>query len=122
MKMRYLLIALFIGSMLIGSSYGKIDPEAVVGMWLLDEGKGNVVEDSSGNGHEGTIMGAAKWVEGKFGEAMDFSGGASANVPDHEALNFEDNSFTVVLWFNFSAAQDWNRLVRERNPSPWGSG
>lgn len=125
MEEKCLLFAMFVllfVSVSINSSYARIDPEAVVGIWLFEEGKGNVVEDSSGNGHEGQIFGSAKWVEGKFGEALDLTGGARADVPDHEALNFETDSFTVVLWFNFSAAQDWNRLVREREPNPWGSG
>jgi hypothetical protein len=125
MKENYLPIAmlvLFFVSSLVSPSYARIDPEAVVGIWLFEEGKGTVAEDSSGNGHDGLIAGAARWDAGKFGEAMDFTGGSSVTVPDHEALNFETDSFTVVLWFNFSAAQDWNRLVRERNPNPWGSG
>jgi len=100
----------------------RIDPEAVVAMWLFDEGKGVMAEDSSGNGHDGSIMGAPKWIEGKFGEAMGFAGGESIAVPDNENLNFGTDSFSVVLWFNFSSAQDWNRLVRERDPNPWGSG
>ena len=125
MRMKCLLIAmiaLFAVGILISSSYAKIYSEALVGMWLFDEGKGAVAEDSSGNGHDGTIMGAAKRGEGKFGEAMEFAGGESITVPDNESLNFGTDSFTVVMWFNFSNAQDWNRLVRERNPAPWASG
>jgi len=118
----FAIFVLFFVSVLISPGYAKIDPESVVGLWLFEEGKGTVAEDSSGNGHEGLIAGAAKWVEGKFGEAMDFGGSASVTVPDHEALNFGTDSFTVVLWFNFSSAQDWNRLVRERDPNPWGGG
>jgi len=100
----------------------KIELENLVAMWFLDEGKGVVVEDSSGNGHDGNAMGVLKWINGKFGDAVDFSAGASVQVPDHESLNFGTDSFTVLLWFNFASPQDWNRLVRERNPSPWGSG
>ena len=100
----------------------RLDPENLVALWLLDESKGNVAKDSSENGHDGTVMGAPRWIDGKFGGAIDLTGGASVQVPDHESLNFGTDSFTVVMWFNFPSAQDWNRLVRERNPSPWGSG
>lgn len=102
-------------------AHAEIVPESMVAGWLFDEGEGNVLEDFSGNGHEGSIAGAVNWVDGKFGEAMEFAGG-SINVPDHDSLNFGDESFTVVIWFSFDEAQDWNRLLRERNPSPWGSG
>ena len=121
MRVKYLLIAmvvLFAVGILASSSYARIDPEAIVGIWLFDEGKGNIAEDSSGNGHDGTIMGAPKWSEGKFGEAMEFAGGESIAVPDNERLNFGTDSFSVVIWFNWSGAQDWNRLVRERDPTP----
>ena len=40
-----------------------------VGIWLFDEGKGGVAEDTSGNGNDGAITGA-KWVEGKFGGCL----------------------------------------------------
>ena len=126
MKMKYSLIAigvLFIIGLSVSSTYAKIDPETAVGIWLFEEKKGNEVEDSSGKGHNGMIQGPTKWVEGKFGEALEFAGGNSVSIPDDDAFNFgEKKSFTVVFWFSFENPQDWNRLVRERNPSPWGSG
>ncbi len=120
-------LGLFLGSFAIASLFvvcfagAEIAPESMVAAWLLDEGEGNVIEDFSGNGHQGNIVGAIEWIDGKFGEALEFTGG-SITIPDHESLNFGDESFTVVMWFNFDEAQDWNRLLRERNPSPWGSG
>jgi len=110
-----------IGLIITSVSYAKIDPEALAAMWLFDE-KGNQGKDYSGNGHDGQVLGAVKQVKGKFGDAVEFIGGDSITVPDDEKLNFGVKSFTVVVWLSFSTAQDWNRLVRERNPSPWGSG
>ena len=100
----------------------NIDPESVVAIWLLDEDGGQIIEDSSENDHEGNIQGAVKWIDGKFGKAMEFTG-TTITVPDHESFNFgDDNSFSVVMWFSFSTSQDWNRLIRERDPGPWGAG
>ncbi len=39
--------------MLANPSYAETDPAAVVGLWLFDEGKGDIAKDSSGNGHDG---------------------------------------------------------------------
>ena len=39
---------------------------------LFDEGKGNVATDSSGNENDGKLMGAPKWVDGKFGGGLEF--------------------------------------------------
>ena len=102
-------------------AHGEIVPESMVAAWLLDEGEGNVIKDRSGNGHQGSIAGAFNWIDGKFGKAIKFSGG-SITIPDHESLNFGEESFTVVIWFKFDEAQDWNRLLRERSPAPWGGG
>lgn len=119
-----LLFVSFIVTMLLFTCFAdaNIDPESVVAIWLLDEGGGQIIEDSSENGHEGNIQGAVDWVDGKFGMAMEFSG-ATIVIPDHESFNFgEDKSFAVVLWFNFSTPQDWNRLIKERIEGPWGAG
>jgi hypothetical protein len=129
MKMKGLVTRLalvFAGIMVVGLlivcfAGAGIVPESMVAAWLLDEGEGNVIEDFSGNGHQGNIAGAINWTDGKFGEALEFTGG-SITIPDHESLNFGDESFTVVMWFNFDEAQDWNRLLRERSPAPWGGG
>ena len=45
--------------------YTEINSESIVGIWLLDEGQGKSVKDSSGNGNDGEIVGA-KWTNGKF--------------------------------------------------------
>ena len=39
------------------SGDAKIDPETIMGMWLLDEGQGSIVKDKSGNGNDGKIVG-----------------------------------------------------------------
>jgi len=66
-------------------SYARIDLETCVGMWLFDEGSGNVAKDSSGKGEDGKINGAT-WVNGKFGKALSFDGVNDyvevPNVPD----------------------------------------
>jgi len=69
MKTRYLVLslvfALSFAGILTNQSYAKIDPKAIVGLWLFDEGAGDVAKDSSGNEIEGAIMNGPKWVDGK---------------------------------------------------------
>ena len=55
------------------SSFAKIEPSDIAGMWFFDEGGGKKAKDSSGNGNEGEIVGA-KWIEGKFEKALSFDG------------------------------------------------
>ncbi len=62
-----LMLVMGIGSLAIGAE------KDLVGLWAFDEGTGNKVKDLSGNGNDGTISGA-KWVDGKFGKALEFHG------------------------------------------------
>jgi hypothetical protein len=61
----------------------------------FNEGKGNVAKDLSKQGNDGDIVGTVKWVDGKFGKALEFSEAGEVKAP-HIALN--DKSFTVSLW------------------------
>jgi len=111
---------LFIFLLTTNTGYAKIDEENTVGIWLLDEGKGDVAIDSSINALDGKVTGLLKWEDGKFGDAVTLSSGIKIEVLDNDLLNFELNSFSVVIWINFKSAQDWNRIVRERTPGAWG--
>lgn len=61
-------------AVLTGKSHAQAFLNKVEAIWLFDEGKGNAVEDSSGNGHEGEFRGDLQYVEGKFGTALEFGG------------------------------------------------
>ncbi|MBD3185106.1 hypothetical protein GF312_22685 [Candidatus Poribacteria bacterium] len=125
MKRRSILVTIFVCSffMFSVSAYARIDPESIAGMWLLDEGNGDEALDSSGNEQHGVITGGPQWVEGVFGDCLEFAGGGQVEIPDNDIFNFgEDKNFSAVLWFNFSTPQDWNRIFRERTPGAWAAG
>ncbi len=67
-------VVLFVTGLLTNSSYADISLEDAVGIWLFDEGNGDIAKDSSGNGNEGQIMNAPEWVDGKSGKALRFDG------------------------------------------------
>ena len=101
---------IIVSLMFAGPGYAQIDPETVLGIWLLDEGKGDIAEDASGNGNDGTLMGAPNWVDGKFGDALEFSGSSTyVNCGNAEALNV--NVFSVSFWYNFPSTQSWNHMI-----------
>ena len=100
MKVRFLWIGmavLFLVGMLTASSYAAIDPETFVGVWLFDEGKGKTTKDSSGNGNDGTLTGNPKWVDGKFGKALEFSGTSFVDMGNDESVQF-DGDVTIAFW------------------------
>ena len=99
MKVRCLPASMFVLTIifiLVSSSYAKIAPENILGVWLFDEVNGNIVKDSSKNGKDGTIGGNPTLVTGKFGKALEFDGASDfVNVPVN--LN-ESKEVTEVIW------------------------
>ena len=100
-KVRILLASFMAIFLLIAlPSLAKIDPDSITGMWLFNEGKGNTAKDSSGNGNDGDIHGA-KWVDGKFGKALEFNGTDNwVEVPHSDTVGFKGGvSFTIICYF-----------------------
>jgi len=75
---------------------GAAEDAGPVGMWHLDEGEGDVIADSSGLGHDGSVA-QPEWVEGRRGSALRFRGEACAAIPDAPALNLRDE-VTLAFW------------------------
>ena len=105
----------FVGVLFVSTTFAEIDPDTVVGVWLFDEGKGNVATDASENGLDGEFEGKPKWVEGKFGMALEFDGkSAYVQIPAHENPT---KAITVSAWVK-SAGDTWNQpgwIVEKRN-------
>ena len=72
------------------SSYNS--EKELVAYYSFDEGEGNVLHDLSGNGNDGTIYGA-KWVDGKYGKALEFDG--RNNYVDCGDENFNFNCYHI---------------------------
>ena len=79
-------VVLFMTGMLAVSSYAVLDPETVVGIWKFDEGKGNTTKDVSENGNAGTLTNKPKWVDGKFGKALELDGSSFVDMGNDESL------------------------------------
>ena len=77
----------------------KIDPEAVVGIWLFDEGTGKTATDLSGNGNDGELKEGAKWEDGQFGQAVIFDG-KDDYVEIAPSPLFNQEEFTVTFWMH----------------------
>ena len=95
-------------------SNAKIDPKSCVGTWLFDEGNGDVAKDSSVNGNNGTIVKSPKWVQGQFGNALEFNGTSSyVKVPKSDSLNLGNKDLTIVVWAKSYTANVWKPFVNK---------
>lgn len=105
-------VSLIVLSLIFTSiSRAEFDLKDVAGMWLFDDGKGDVAADSSENGKDGELVNDPKWTkDGKFGSALEFDGNESKGhvVVGDLGLSGE---VTLVLWANPSDAADDDRLI-----------
>ncbi|MCP4262153.1 MAG: LamG domain-containing protein [Planctomycetes bacterium] len=111
---------IFISLMFVGQSYAEVDPETIVGVWLFDEGSGDVALDSSGNGNDGTLNGPEWTNDSKFDGALEFKGdGSYIEFATGESMKLQQ--FTFMAWFNtrkldgyghiFQTGTDWNDMA-----------
>lgn len=100
------------------SAFGKIDPDTVAGMWLFEEGGGDIAKDSSDAGNDGTIAGPKKWQDGKFGKALEFDGSSVyVEVQANDSIILEE--LTIVAWANLNPSKGtrWQSIMmRGQNP------
>jgi hypothetical protein len=98
--------SVIVGLIVTLPGYVAIDPENVVGAWLFDEGEGEVLEDISGNGHDGIIVGKPKWVDSNFGKALEFNGqGEVVEVPGLGLVG-PTTEVTIVTWGHLPEARN----------------
>lgn len=87
-----------------------------IGVWLFDEGDGNIVKDLSGNGHHGEIIGEVAWADGKFETALEFDGG-HVSVPHEDIMNLRQ--WTMTAWIKVPKVVDPYQIIlgKERWPN-----
>jgi len=109
MKTRTTIIVLLCVSLIIGLSslsIAAIDPKTIVGLWLFDEGAGNVAKDSFNNKLDAQLIDSPKWVTGKFGKGLEFDGAKShVKIPDHANPT---KAITISIWAK-SSDPTWNQ-------------
>ena len=117
-------VALSVLGMAAGSSHASIDPETIVGIWLFDEGGGDVATDSSKNGNDGMLLpteNGPQWTtQSKFGGALEFSG-QSVYIEFPTGESMKTPHFTIMAWFNtrklngyghiFQTGRDWDDMA-----------
>lgn len=104
-------VLIFLIANIIPFTSYAINKSDFVGVWLFDEGSGKSVKDSTGNAKNGEAINA-KWVDGKFGKALEFEGGAGesyVSVPHAETMNQE--VFTVAAWVNVPGPSGWQTIL-----------
>ena len=101
-------------------SQSRVDPDALIALWLLDEGTGAAVEDSSGNGNHGEFNGDPQWVDGRSGMALEFDGDDRVDCGDIDAVD-GFTALTAMAWCKWGGDVDGltspARVVSKQDPT-----
>ncbi|MFC1716212.1 LamG-like jellyroll fold domain-containing protein [Candidatus Poribacteria bacterium] len=100
-----------VGLVLSGVSNAIIEAGAVEGLWLFNDGAGNVLRDSSDHKRHGEVLGGAEWTnDGKFGGGMVFDGvDDDVVITGYKGIGGTDPR-TTVMWYKTTKPGD-HRLV-----------
>jgi TolA-binding protein len=100
----------------------------LVAYWKLDETARTTVTDSSGNGHNGTLVGGLSFdsssVEGVIDKALHLTGAKGASI-HADSVSVPTSAFTFSLWFNPDSDQDsssdkWYLMCWGGDEEPFG--
>ena len=105
MKTPFLIASLFLLLLWPALIEGKDKPEILLYL-PFDEGKGQLTADESGLGNKTEIF-KAKWVQGKFGKALEFGRkGQYARTKAHPSFAFKaKDEITVMAWIKQATAE-----------------
>lgn len=111
----YVALLFFLASVSYEICDAKLDMETVVAMWLLDEGEGNQIADTSGNGHDGRFVGGrVKWVDGKFGKGLEFTQEGWAEMNASVVVDTVD--WSMGCWVKPRDSQkNWANILSSHN-------
>ena len=92
----------------------------LVAWWRLDDGSGTIAVDSSGNGHDGTLLLDPQWVAGKNGGALEFTGitGQHVEMEGYDGILGTQNR-SVMAWVKTTGFGDWISWGQNTNTQKW---
>lgn len=108
-------MSLFISMLLFSVQVdAKIDPDSAMAIWLLNEGEGTEIMDSSGNNNHGELQGG-QWVDGPSGPALSLNGqNDRVIIPDSDSL-YAAEGWTITAWvFVNSGETGYGHIVGKR--------
>ena len=104
--------ATMLGPMASSQSLTNPPPAGLIVWWVFDEGSGTTVEDASGNGNSGTLLGdpPPTWANGVTSGALTFDGSQNY-VQSDQAFNQTISAFTIEAWFAATSAYGENPAI-----------
>lgn len=93
--------------------------EGLVAKWSFEEIAEGVIEDVTGNGHDGNVTGTPDIIDdGHSGKAIQFGGsGQVVVVPDDEAFACADGNYTMTAWIKVFGNEKYQTVFQKGRDS-----
>jgi len=123
-RARLLCTAIFLAALVVPGTASASYDFPLTGYWPMNEGKGQVVRDWSGNGNHGQLGSTPgvdandpSWIKGSFfwSSALHFDGGEFVMIPDSSDL--ETQNLTVSAWFRGSGSPGKSKYIVAKGSS-----
>jgi len=110
-------MCVILGMILIMTSIASAE---LVAHWRLDDGSGMVAVDSSGNGHDGTLVLDPQWVAGRYDGALEFGGisGQRVEIEGYDGVLGTQNR-TIMGWVKTAELGDWISYGQNVTSQKW---
>jgi len=110
------LISLILMSFLISTAgAAKLDLSGLLVLYLCDDGSGDTLKDSSGNGWDADAPGA-EWEKGVFGNAVRLSGTNTEVAGDIISSTAETGEISMMCWLNMASHSNYNGIISIQSP------
>ena len=110
------LAVITIGLIFTVQAYAEIDFETARGIWLLDEGKGYVIEDISGNENHGELQGG-KWVKGPDGPALSLNGQDDRVIISDSESMYLEKAWSITSWVYVNKTENGYGHILGKRPA-----
>jgi len=102
--------------LVLGMILTSVTKANLLAHWKFDEGSGTTLEDSSGNGHHGTVAGTPTWGLGPdgFGGALDFTATVGANCGVFDPTG-GTGTFTLTFWSRWDGTGGIQHFLTKSN-------
>ncbi|MFC1634388.1 LamG-like jellyroll fold domain-containing protein [Planctomycetota bacterium] len=112
--LRFICLVFTVSAVITAQARAEMYMDNVVGLWLFDEGEGEVVNDQSSHENHGTFNGTPEWVEGIVGGALNCARQGHVLIKDNDSLDL-DGAWTLTLWVNINPPMErWQTILNKR--------
>lgn len=118
--MRFLTLSSILVLLILAWNISSYSANELVLHLSFDEGAGSIAKDSSKFKNDCTLKGNPKWIDGKFGKALELDGKTWGEVPDADSLDLT-SALTIEAWVKLYGGGEGTQSAVEKG-SAWIEG